>query len=50
MSDTNESPTATASRPDNPVRPSHQADRTREGRVNANKRNEPQKVRVIGAM
>ena len=50
MSDTKESPTATASRPDNPVIPSHQADRTGEGRVNANKRNEPQRVRVIDAM
>ena len=38
MSDTNESPTVTASRPDNPVRPSQQADRTGEGRVNANKK------------
>ena len=43
MSDTNESPTATTSRPENPVRPSHQADRTGEGRVNANERNKPQK-------
>ena len=50
MSDTNESPTATASRPDNPVKPSHQADRTGEGRVNANKINEPRRVRVIDAM
>ena len=50
MSDTNESPTATASRPDNPVRPSHQAGSTGEGRANANKRNEPQKVRAIDVM
>ena len=50
MSDTNESPTATARRPDNPVRLSHQADRSGEGTVNANKRNEPQRVRVIDAM
>ena len=41
MSDTNESPTATASRHDNPVKPSHQADRTGEGRVNANERSIP---------
>ena len=43
MSDTNKSPTTTASIPDRPVRPSLQANRTGEGRVNANKRNEPQK-------
>ena len=50
MNDTNESPTATASRPDNPVRPSHQADRIGEGKVNANDINKSQKVRVLDAM